>query len=147
MFQYTSRQSFHQIHGKEHFESLIHLLGYIRDNETLVLNYDDDMKDKLLSNLLYDEIRDEYLSDLFRQAIIRTDNQLIFLLDYSWQDFQENYRSTGSYIIFDQGGPIDIGTHVSVSIAQSSVESEYNAACNVGMDSAHFRILIHELLN
>ena len=39
------------------------------------------------------------------------------------------------------------GTHVSGPVAQSSAESEYNAACTTGMDLAHFRILIHELLN
>ena len=32
-------------------------------------------------------------------------------------------------------------------VAQSSAESEYNAACNVGMALANFRMLVHELLN
>ena len=32
-------------------------------------------------------------------------------------------------------------------VAQSSAESEYNAACTAGMALAHFRMLIHELLN
>ena len=32
--------------------------------------------------------------------------------DYSWQDFPDTERSTGSYIILYQGGPIDLGTHV-----------------------------------
>ena len=50
-------------------------------------------------------------------------------------------------MIFYQGGPIDHGTHVPGPVAQSSAESEPNAACTVGMDLAHFRIFIHELLN
>ena len=56
-------------------------------------------------------------------------------------------RSTGAYIIFYQGGPIDHGTHVPVPVAQSSAESEYNSACTAGMALSHFRMLVHELLN
>ena len=67
--------------------------------------------------------------------------------DSSWQDFPDTGRSTGAYIIFYQGGPIDHGTHVTGKVAQSSAESEYNAACTAGMDLAHFRMLIHDLLN
>ena len=67
--------------------------------------------------------------------------------DSSWQDFPDTGRSTGAYIIFYQGGTIDHGTHVPVQVAQSSAESEYNASCTAGMDLAHFRMLIHELLN
>ena len=46
-------------------------------------------------------------------------------------------RSTGAYIIFYQGGPIDHGTHVPGPVAQSSAESDYNAACTAGMALAH----------
>ena len=67
--------------------------------------------------------------------------------DYSWQDFSDTGISTGAYIIFYQGGPIDHGTHVPGTVAQSSAESEYNAACTAGMALAHFRMLIDELLN
>ena len=65
----------------------------------------------------------------------------------SWQDCTDNGRSTGAYIIFYQGGPIDHGTHVPGPVAQSSAESEYNSACTAGMVLAHFRMLVHELLN
>ena len=50
-------------------------------------------------------------------------------------------------MIFYQCGSTDHGTHVTGPVAQSSAESEYNAACTEGMDFAHFRILIHELLS
>ena len=65
----------------------------------------------------------------------------------SWQDCPDTGRSTGAYIIFYQGGPIDHGTHVPGPVAKSSTESEYNAECTTGMDLAHFRMLVHELLN
>ena len=67
--------------------------------------------------------------------------------DSSWQDFPDTERSTGAYIIFYQGGPIYHGTHVPGPVAQSSAESEYNAACTAGIALAHFIMLIHELLN
>ena len=67
--------------------------------------------------------------------------------DSSWQDFPDTRRSTGAYNIFYQGRPIDHGTHVPGPVARSSAESEYNAACTAGMDLAHFRMLVHELLN
>ena len=67
--------------------------------------------------------------------------------DSSCQDFPDTGRSTGAYIIFYQGVPIDHGTHAPVSVAQSSAESEYNAACTAGVDLAYFGMLIRELLN
>ena len=72
---------------------------------------------------------------------------LMAFSDYSWQDFPDTGRSTGAYIILYQGGPIDHGTHVPGPVSQSSVESEYNAACTAGMALENFRMLIHELLN
>ena len=67
--------------------------------------------------------------------------------DSIWQDFPDTRRSTGAYIIFYQGGPIDHGTHVLVPVPQSIAEIEYNAACTAGMALEHFRMLIHEQLN
>ena len=120
--------------GKVHFELLIHLLRYIRENKTLGLKY-------------YADLNDAPVSDLLRQANIKIKNHLMAFSDSSWQDFPDTGRSTGEYIIFYQGGPIDHGKHVPGSVAQSSAESEYNAACTTGMALAHFRMLIHELLN
>ena len=79
-------------------------------------------------------------------VIINNDNPLMALYGSSWQDFPNTGRSTGAYIIFYQGGPIDHGTHVPVPVAQSSAESEYNTACTAGMALAYFRMLLHELL-
>ena len=66
---------------------------------------------------------------------------------YNWQSFSDTGRSTGAYIIFCQGGPIDHGTHVPESVPQSSTESEYNAAFTTVMALEHFRMLIHELVS
>ena len=119
--------------GKVHFEGLVHLLRYIRDNKTLGLKY-------------YVDLNDAPVTDLLRQASIKTKNHLMDFSDSSWQDCTETGRSTGAYIIFYQVGSIDHSTHVPGPVAQSSAESEYNAACTAGMDLAHFRMLIHELI-
>ena len=52
-------------------------------------------------------------------------------------------QNTGKYITFYQGGPIDHGTHGTGTVAKSSVEIEYNAACTAGMSW----MLIREFLN
>ena len=56
---------------KVHFEELVHLLRYIRDNKTFGLNYYADMKDVPLSDILI-------------QDNINIENQLMALSDYSW---------------------------------------------------------------
>ena len=120
--------------GKVNFEGLVHLLRYIRDNKNLVLKYHADLNDAPVTNLL-------------RQSNIKTKNHLMDFSDSSWQDCPGTGRSTRAYIIFYQGGPIDHVTHVTGPVAQSSGESEYNAACTTGMALAHTRMLIHEFLN
>ena len=67
--------------------------------------------------------------DILKQANIKTNNRLRDFYDSSWQDCTDTGRSTGAYIIFYQGGPIDHGSHVPGPVTQSSAESEYNAAC------------------
>ena len=87
-------------------------------------------------------MKDAPLSDLLRQAIIKTENQLMEFSDSSWQDCPETGGSRGAYIIFYQYGPIEHITHVPGLVDQSSAKSDYNAACTTGMDLAHFRMLI-----
>ena len=109
-------------------------MRYIRNNKTLGFKYSVD-------------INDAPVSEISKQAIIKTENQLSDFSDYSWKDCPDTCRSTGAQIIFYQGGPIDHGTHVTGPVAQSILESEYNSACTSGMTLAHFRMLIHEFLN
>ena len=120
--------------GKVHFEGLVNLLIYIRDYKTLVSNY-------------YSDMNDAPLSDLLRIVSVKTENQLMAFSDSIWHDLPYIAKSTGAYIIFDKGGPIDHGTHVTEPFAQSISESGYNAACTAGIYLSHFRMSIHEFLN
>ena len=54
--------------GKVHFEGLVHLLRYIRDNKKLGLRY-------------YSNIEDTPLSELLIQASIKADNQWMVFYD------------------------------------------------------------------
>ena len=67
--------------GNVHFEGLVHLLMYIRYNKTLGLKY-------------YSYMNYAPVSELFRQASINTENQLMAFYDSSWQDFPDTDRST-----------------------------------------------------
>ena len=59
--------------GKVQFEGLVHILKYIRYTRTLGLKY-------------YANINDAPVSDLLRQASIKTENQFMGFSDSSWQD-------------------------------------------------------------
>ena len=83
--------------GKVHFEGLIHLLRYSRDNKNLDLKY-------------YADLNDAPVTDLLRQANIKTKNHLMDFSYSSWKDCPYTGRSTGAYNIFYQGVPIDHGT-------------------------------------
>ena len=80
--------------GKVHFEGLVHLLRYIRDNKNFGLKY-------------YADLNNAPVTDILIQANINTKNHLMAFSDFSWQDCPDNGRSTGAYTIFYQGGPID----------------------------------------
>ena len=95
----------------------------------------------------YAALNNATVTDLLRQANIKTNNHLMEFSDSSWQDCPDTGRITGAYIILYQGGPIYHNTHVPGPVAKSSAESEYNAACTAGMALAHFIMLVHELLN
>ena len=82
-------------------------MRYIRDNKTLGLKY-------------YADLNDAPVTDLLRQANIKTKKHLMDFYDSSWQDCPDTGRSTGAYIMFYQVGPIDPGTHVPGPVAQSS---------------------------
>ena len=117
--------------GKVQFEGLVHLLRYIGNNKNVGLEY-------------YAYMNDAPVTDILRQANIKTKNHLMAFSDSSWQDFTDTGRSTGAYIIFYKGGPIDHDPHVPGPVAQSSEESDYNVACTAGMSLANFRMLFNE---
>ena len=67
IFSVHKLEKFSENPGKVHFEGLIHLLRYIRYNNTLGLKY-------------YADLNDAPVTDILRQANIKTKNHLIFLI-------------------------------------------------------------------
>ena len=94
-------------HGKVDFEGLIHLVRYIRDNNTLGLKY-------------YAVLNDAPVTDILRKSNIKTNNHLMAFSYSSWKYCPGTGRSTGAYIIFYQGGKFYHGTHVPGPVAQYS---------------------------
>ena len=72
----------------------------------------------------YADMNDSPVTDLMRKASIKTENHLMDFSDSSWQDCPDTGISIGAYIIFNQGGTIDHGTHVPGPVAQPSSESD-----------------------
>ena len=101
--------------GKVNFEGLVYLLIYIKNNKTLGLKY-------------FADLNDAPVTDILRQSNIKTKNHFMDFYDSIWQYCSDTERSTGAYNIVYQGDKIDHGTHVPGPVAQSSAESEYNAA-------------------
>ena len=69
----------------------------------------------------YADMNDAPVSEILRQAIVKTENHLIDLSGSSWKDCPDTGRSKGAYIIFYHGGPIDHITHVPGPVDQPSV--------------------------
>ena len=67
--------------------------------------------------------------------------------DSSRKDCQYTGISTGAYIVFYQGGPINHNKHVPGPVYQSSAKSEYNIAHTARVALAHLMMLNNELTN
>ena len=96
--------------GKVHFELSINILRYIRGNNNWGFKY-------------YAYMNYAPVSDLLIKDSINTENHL---MDFSGSILKyclDTGRNIGAYITFYQGGPIDHGTNVPGTVAQSSAES------------------------
>ena len=89
MFFGTQTGIFSSNPGKGHFEGLVQLLRHIRDKNNSELKY-------------YAKMYDAPLSDLFIQANIKTENQVIVFYYYSWQECPNIGISKGSYIFLSR---------------------------------------------
>ncbi|MGH3054284.1 MAG: Ty1/Copia family ribonuclease HI, partial [Gaiellaceae bacterium] len=118
--------------GRVHFEALLHLLGYIRDHPYYGLRFYSNVNDSPVTKLLYENK-------------IGTLRSLLAFSDSSWQDCPTSGRSTGSFLIYYQGGVVDHALFVPDPVALSSGKAEYNTACATSMAVAHLRMLTNEM--
>jgi hypothetical protein len=123
---------FTRLPGRVHFDVLLHLLRYLRDNALLGIRF---------------------YSDLFRAPLIKMlENQKIQqhhaffgFSDSSWNDDADTGRSKGCFILTYMGGIVDHSSKMPDPIALSSAEAEYNEGCVAFMAASHLRMLLCEL--
>jgi hypothetical protein len=112
--------------GELHFKALIHLLHHIRCHPPNAICF-------------YCDVTHSPLYGLLQSAGLPDINPiLVAFSDASWGD-TEDRRSTGSYLIFFQGGIISHSTFVPSPIAMSSAESEIYAMTVTAMIIHHIR--------
>jgi hypothetical protein len=125
MVKYTRRL------GRKHFEVLIHLLRYLRDNSYLGLRYYSDINESPLTGMLTGQnIKEKQLFYGFSNS--------------SWNNDQDSGRSTGCFIITYMGGVVDHSFNLPDPVALLPAEAEYNDGCIAVMAASHLRMLICE---
>ena len=110
------------------------MLIYIRDKTNFWLTY-------------YAKIDYSYLSDILRQASIKSLNNTLVIFYSRYQDCTDTGRSTGSWIVFYEGETIDYWTHVPGAVAHPGASSEYNAAWYAVIDLWNLIMISIELIN
>jgi hypothetical protein len=118
--------------GKKHFEALIHLLRYLRDNPNLgVTFYSDEKRSPIYQSLMENNIVPR--------------GPLFAFSDSSWNDDIDTGRSTGCYLIIYMGGVVDHSSNLPDPVALSSAEAEYNKACLCGRSVTHLKMLLNDM--
>lgn len=113
---------------------MIHLLEYLKKNQNRGLKY-------------YNDVKDSPIYEILAQYGIDPVHALFGTHDASWQDCQDTARSTGSYIHFAQGSPVDFSSYVPSPIAMSSAEAETNAGATASMAMGYLRMTWNDLQN
>jgi len=84
--------------------------------------------------------------EILKQNKIDPIHHIFGMHDSSWQDCPDTGRSTGSCLLFKQGGVlVDFNTFVPTPVAMSSAEAECNAGAVAGMAMCHMRMLNNEI--
>jgi hypothetical protein len=110
--------------GKVHFEALIHLLRYLRDNSLYGIRF-------------YSVIEESPIYQMLTAQSITEKHFLFGFTDSSWNDDQDSGRSTGCFIIIYMGGIVDHSSNMPDPVALSSAEAEYNEGCVAFMAASH----------
>ena len=134
IFAVTKLAKFMRYPGRDHFVAVIHLLQYLKNNSHYGLKY-------------YRNPDDSPVYDALKQVGVDPIHTLFGMHDSSWQDCPDTGRSTGCYLLFDQGGVVDFSTFVPSPIAMSSAEAEMNAGACAYMAMSYLRMLNNDLNN
>jgi hypothetical protein len=118
--------------GKTHFDALVHVLRYLRDNIFWGLRF-------------YSDISTSPVHHVLLSNNLPSTDPFITMCDSSWNDDVDHGRSTGCFLIFYMGGIIDHSSNLPDPIALSSAEAEYNQACLALVASTHVSMILEDL--
>ena len=94
MFAVPKLAQFMKFPGRKHLEAVLHLLHYLTAHTQLGIRY-------------YHNLANSPLATLLHSACITTTRLLITFSDSSWQECPNIRQSTGCFITFVHGGPVD----------------------------------------
>lgn len=97
--------------GKKHFEAILHVLRYLRDNTFIGLKF-------------YSNASEAPITHMLHEAGIQQDHPFYTFSDSSWNDDVDSGRSTGCFLIVYMGGIVDHSSNLPVPVALSSAEAE-----------------------
>jgi hypothetical protein len=118
--------------GRNHFNALLHLLRYLRDNALLGIKFYSDLTQApLIATLKSQEIGQSF--------------PFFGFSDSSWNNDVDTGRSTGCFILTYMGGIVDHSSNMPDPVAFSSAEAEYYEGCVAFMAASHLRMLLCEL--
>ena len=118
--------------GINHYKALLHLIGFLKINNTKGLTFYSDVKESPLHKPLKEN------------GIIMKFDSIITFTDSSWNDCKDTGRSTGGHVTLIQGGAVDYGSHLPIPVVMSSGEAEYKAAAVACMRASHLRMLSYD---
>jgi transposase InsO family protein len=123
---------FTRLPGRVHFDVLLHLLRYLRDNALLGIRF-------------YSDLFRAPLMKMLESQKIQQHHAFFGFSDSSWNDDADTGRSTGCFILTYMGGIVDHSSNTPDPVALSSAEAEYNEGCVAFMAASHLRMLLCEL--
>ena len=133
-FAVTKLAKFNNLPGRKHFKAVHHLLRHLRcHHQNFGIRY-------------YSEVKRSPIYKLVKEnTSARPYAPLIMFVDSSWQDCPDTSRSTGCFLLYQQGGIVDGGSFVPNPIALSSAEAEYNALAYAMQKTVNTRQILHEM--
>jgi hypothetical protein len=115
--------------GRNHYEALLHLLRYLRDNAQLGIKF-------------YSDLSRAPLVAMLKSQKIEQTQPFFGFSDSLWNNDADSGRSTGCFIITYMGGIVDHSSNMPDPVALSSAKAEYNEGCVAFMAASHLRMLL-----
>lgn len=125
-----------------HFEATHHLLHYLHQTSNDGIYYWRKTPNLKLAYKEHQQPRDKN----YKTAIHAHPNKASTFVDSDWGGDRKHRRSTSGYAIMVAGGTVLYKTKFQPTIALSSTEAEFTAACDAGSCSLYIRSLLNHIM-